>query len=123
MKNLREKFPNASASFLAVNSNGLQSAKPQSDAQHALDKVAKRKEKSSQSSLGRDRRIAISYTIKRVRLQDEDNAMGGTKAITDSLKLAGLIPDDNPEAVSITVQQEKVKSFADEKLEIEISYP
>jgi hypothetical protein len=57
----------------------------------------------------------ISY---RRRLLDPDNLC--PKAFIDSIRRAGLVADDNPQAIVLQVEQRKVKSKADERTVIEI---
>lgn len=54
-----------------------------------------------------------------VRLTDPDNLC--PKYFIDCLRYAGLIPDDNPEVITLEVSQEKVSHKKDERAEIEIS--
>lgn len=62
--------------------------------------------------------------IERVstKLQDFDNFVGGTKPLTDQLRYAGLIPDDDPESISAHYQQQKCKHLKDQKTIIQITY-
>lgn len=113
--NLLTRFPKASNDFIKANPQ-LQSAQSQPDAKAALGASTKGKEKSLE-------RIAIRYRIYRVRLQDADNAFGGTKNLTDGLVRCGLIPSDSPEQISLTVEQEKVSSLAEQRTEIQIKWP
>lgn len=53
--------------------------------------------------------IVVRIERRGIRLLDKDNLMGGTKAIVDALRYAGLIPDDNPEAIDLIITQKKVK--------------
>ena len=55
---------------------------------------------------------ALSITSYRKRLLDPDNLMGGCKPYIDALKTAGIIVDDRPENVELTVKQVKSKAFA-----------
>lgn len=112
---LRQRFPFASETCIALNAS-IQSAKPEPITPKPLERVAKRKEKSVA-------RIALRYRIYRVRLQDPDNAAAGTKAITDGLRRCGLIQNDSPQEISLTVEQEKVRTRTEERTELEIIYP
>lgn len=112
---LKSIFPRASIAFLKANAE-LQSAVPQSDTKTPLGSTTKGKEK----GVGR---IALSYRIYRVRLQDTDNACASTKNITDGLARSELIPGDAPDQISLTVEQEKVSTFSDERVEITIKWP
>lgn len=46
---------------------------------------------------------------KRKRLIDQDNFIGGTKGLLDTLKNSGWIKDDDLKSVTVTYQQEKSK--------------
>lgn len=48
-------------------------------------------------------------TITRIspRMLDADNCTGGAKHVIDSLRVCGLIVDDTPEHIELTVRQEK----------------
>jgi hypothetical protein len=54
-------------------------------------------------------RIEVRIERLGVRLLDEDNLYGGTKSIVDAMRYAGLIPDDNRNAIKLIVTQRKVK--------------
>lgn len=56
----------------------------------------------------------------RVRLLDVDNLYGGCKHLIDSLRLTGIIPDDDPASISLEVTQEKIKGYANEQTEVEV---
>jgi len=56
----------------------------------------------------------------RVRLLDIDNLYGGAKHLIDSLRLSGIIPDDDPTSITLEVTQEKIKGYANEKTEVEV---
>lgn len=56
----------------------------------------------------------------RVRMLDIDNLYGGAKHLIDSLRLARIIPDDDPESITLEVTQEKVKKYTQEKTEVEV---
>lgn len=56
----------------------------------------------------------------RVRLLDVDNLYGGCKHLIDSLRLSGIIPDDDPTSISLEVTQEKIKGYKNEKTEVEV---
>lgn len=62
--------------------------------------------------------------IERVstKLQDFDNFVGGTKPLTDQLRYAGLIPDDDPESITAHYKQQKCKHKRDEKTIVQIIY-
>jgi hypothetical protein len=66
----------------------------------------------------------ISLVIERcsTKLQDFDNFVGGTKPLTDQLKYAGLIPDDNPASITAKYNQQKCTRIENEKTIIRIIY-
>ena len=64
--------------------------------------------------------IAVRIRSFRSRLLDIDNLCA--KSIVDGLRYAGLIPDDTPQDISLTVSQEKCQA-KEERTEIEITYP
>ena len=63
----------------------------------------------------------VSIVSKRVNLLDPDNLVGGCKHLIDSLRIAGIIPEDTPEAIELSVRQEKVKSYKDEETQVEVT--
>ena len=71
-----------------------------------------------QRSVSRHRVRNIS---RRVRLCDADNLVGGCKHIIDSLRIAGIIPEDDPTSISLEVSQEKVSSYKKEETWVEIT--
>ncbi len=52
--------------------------------------------------------IAVGCLFKVARLMDEDNAQARFKLIGDALVRAGLVVDDNPNALQLAVFQRKV---------------
>lgn len=68
-------------------------------------------------------RIGVRYVLHRVRPYDPENACAGTKDLTDGLRRSGLIPEDNPWTISLTVDQVKVRHYHEEKTEIFVTYP
>ena len=64
-------------------------------------------------------RIQVCITSYRKRLCDADNIAGGCKYTLDCCRYAGLIPDDRPQDIELTVKQVKSK---DERTEVEIIY-
>tara|TARA_B100000035_G_scaffold55096_1_gene43525 strand:- start:1856 stop:2173 length:318 start_codon:yes stop_codon:yes gene_type:complete len=56
----------------------------------------------------------------RVRMLDIDNLYGGCKHLIDSLRIARIIPDDDPTSITLEVSQEKVKGYKSEKTEVEV---
>lgn len=63
----------------------------------------------------------LRITGRRVRLLDADNFAGGTKQLTDCIRRAGLIPDDDPESVELQFAQEKVRDHTQEGTLVEIT--
>jgi hypothetical protein len=120
MKSLREMFPRGSADFFEANEINIISGLPYTNTQHdkatALERVAKRKEK----SLGR---ITVRYRLCRVRPIDPDGVAGSTKDCTDGLCRCGLLPGDNPFQITLIVEQERVDHYHQERTEIEIEWP
>ena len=111
---LREMFPRASASFIEANSQLCSEAdKPTS--RKALVGAVERKEKVST-------RVGVSYVLYRCRLLDPDAVHGATKVCTDVLQQIGIITGDGPGEVYLTVEQEKVSHYADQKTIVEITY-
>src|SRR5215475_11507731 len=100
---LRQIFPRASRSFFEANRALLRSAKPQrlDEKARPLGAVRKGKDKSSQ-------RIGVRICSYRCRPVDPDNLAGGCKALLDALHAGQVIPDDNPETITLTVEQRKV---------------
>ena len=68
---------------------------------------------------GSKKRISLRITRYATRLLDEDN-LGGSKLLTDQLRYAGIIPNDDPESTKIILDQIKVKHKTEERTEIEI---
>ena len=66
----------------------------------------------------------IDIHIQRVstKLQDFDNFVGGTKCLTDQLRYAGLIHDDDPESIRASYTQQKCKHLKDQKTIVQITY-
>ena len=65
-------------------------------------------------------RVAVSITAFQVRLLDPDNLC--PKHLIDGLRYAGLIHDDNPEEIILTVSQKKVRTKEEERTEVELTY-
>lgn len=75
------------------------------------------------NGIGKDKasntkRYAVSFKIYRVRKLDPDNTL--VKWHVDSLRYAGIIPNDTEESISLKIEQIKVKSYKDQKTVIEI---
>jgi hypothetical protein len=92
----------------------LSHSKPQSAAGPALDASPQRKEKSG-------RRITVRITRCARKLLDADNFAGGCKAIIDRLRYSGYIVDDNPAAIKLEFEQEKVRTKKEEGTRIELA--
>ena len=70
---------------------------------------------------GGSKRHRVRIISKRVRLCDPDNLVGGCKHLVDSLRALGIIPEDDPQAITLEVGQEKVSSYKDEETWVEVS--
>jgi hypothetical protein len=70
---------------------------------------------------GSSPRHRVRIVSKRVRLCDPDNLVGGVKHLVDALRIAGIIPEDDPKAITLEVSQEKVSSYAKEETWVEVS--
>jgi hypothetical protein len=66
-------------------------------------------------------RHRVRVVSRRVRLCDPDNLVGGVKHLLDALRLAEVIPEDNPNAISLEVSQEKVSSYGKEETWVEVT--
>ncbi len=66
-------------------------------------------------------RAFVFITSFRRRLLDTDNLVG--KYVVDSLRYAGLIFDDSPDQITLTVRQRKVAHKGEERTEVTIEYP
>lgn len=72
-----------------------------------------------ESEKGSHGRIGVRVLSKRARLLDIDNI--AVKYIVDELRYAGLLRDDSPADIELTVTQEKVAHREDECTLIELS--
>ena len=70
---------------------------------------------------GNNARHRVRIVSKRVRLCDADNLVGGCKHAIDALRIAGVIPEDDPTSISLEVSQEKVSSYSKEETWIEVT--
>lgn len=70
--------------------------------------------------LNRGPRHHVRIRSRRVRMLDIDNLYGGCKHLIDALRGAGVIPDDDPESITLEVTQEKVKGYKNEETEVEV---
>jgi hypothetical protein len=118
--NLRTLFPRGSKAFFQANEaktdHPLPDPHPKRHKKTALDNPIPREKE----SLGR---ITLSYRLFRVRPLDPDTVAGSTKDLTDGLRRCGLIPGDDPTQIRLEVEQERVSHFADERVELTITWP
>jgi hypothetical protein len=114
---IRTRFPQLSQSFVKANTQ-LQSTGDKRNGEKKLAKMAQ--DRRAQKS---DGRIRVCYTFFRVRPLDWDNCAGSTKILSDILRRCGLIPGDDPTQIKLELEQENVKTYTDERTEIEIVYP
>jgi hypothetical protein len=91
----------------------LQSPQPQPPVRH--EPLAAGEGKKEGSS-----RVIVRITSFRQRLVDADNACG--KSLVDGLRYAGLIPNDRPQDIELTVTQEKCGK-KEERTEVELVLP
>jgi hypothetical protein len=68
-------------------------------------------------------RVALIFTLRRVRLLDPCAKYGSCKALIDGLRYAGILYDDREEDITLEVNQEKVRHFKDEETLISITLP
>jgi hypothetical protein len=68
-------------------------------------------------------RHRVRIISRRVRLCDPDNLVGGVKHLVDALRIARIIPEDDPASLLLEVSQEKVKTFAAEETLVEVTVP
>ena len=68
-------------------------------------------------------RVALIFTLRRVRLLDPCAKYGSCKALIDGLRYAGILHDDREEDITLEVNQEKVRHFKDEETLISITLP
>ena len=80
--------------------------------------ASKREERDAE---GHDDRHRVRIISKRVRICDPDNLVGGVKYLVDSLRAADIIPEDDPQAITLEVSQEKVKTYNEEETWVEVS--
>jgi hypothetical protein len=108
-------FPNASKAAVAANVE-LRHSEPEPDHPAALDRAATGKEE------GLDR-VVVCFKGYRVRPLDPDNHAGSCKNLLDGLVHSHLIRGDEPWRIIFQSEQEKVKTFGEERTEITIDYP
>lgn len=110
--NLKYLFPLASEEFFKVNS-ALPPPKPEQNQKKSLGGPAKRKKK----SLGR---TTVSFRGFSVRPLDPDGFAGSIKDLLDGLWRCGCIHGDSFWQIKLICEQEKVSTFAEERIEITI---
>lgn len=125
---LSQRFPQASTSFLRLNGFANIPPAPVEPAPLPTDSVPptpkpKRSARTrslatSQAQKGDTRFRIVRVKSFRVRLLDSDNLV--PKWHIDSLRYAGILPSDAPDRARIETSQEKVRSKAEERTEIEI---
>ena len=69
------------------------------------------------------KRIALVFTLRRVRLLDPCAKYGSCKALIDGLRYANILRDDREEDITLEVNQEKIAHFKDEETLIRITIP
>lgn len=95
---------------------GVSSPEPK---RHPSPALVKEKER-AEARLGK---IAVRIVCRRTRLLDADNNAASVKGLLDGLCKAGLLPDDSPNEIILTTEQEKVGHARDQETIIEITYP
>ena len=80
--------------------------------------ASKREERNARVN---DDRHRVRIISKRVRICDPDNLVGGVKYLVDSLRAADIIPEDDPQSITLEVSQEKVNSYKEEETWVEVS--
>jgi hypothetical protein len=125
---LSQRFPQASTSFLRL--NGFANIPPapvhaeplpaDSDAPAPKSKRSARPRSlaASQAQEGDTRFRIVRVKSFRTRLLDTDNLV--PKWHVDALRYAGILPSDAPDRARIETSQQKVKTKAEERTEIEI---
>lgn len=91
----------------------LPDAIPERDAGPALVKPSPNEE-------GSRPRFGVRIVRFGTRLLDVDNLAGGCKPLVDQLRYCGLIPDDDPGAITLTFAQEQVQKKSEIRTEITI---
>ena len=115
-----KRFPNASASCIAVNLDcnpaGIRARQPKPDERLSLDIAPEREEASWHDAAGR---FEIVFTVYSRRPCDWDGY--DIKALQDFLVTAGILPNDGWRTLSGRVHSRKVATEAEEKTVIEIT--
>lgn len=116
---LRARFPNASAQFILANSRPvvaprLRPAVAQQAAPHEPLAAGQRKGPG-------EGRAHVSIERRSLKLLDKDNLYGSVKFLCDALRYAGLIADDDPESIELTVTQRRVRHRAETGTEVTVA--
>ena len=96
-----------------------QEESPELESNNSVESMGELKRKEGNTGVSRPR-FRVRIRSYRVRLLDLDNLYGGVKYFVDSLRYAEIIPDDDPETITLEVSQEKVKNYNKEKTEVEV---
>lgn len=118
-------FPNASKSTFAANFG--EHVDPEAHAPRLPDSEPQRDDPKALVGLPQGEAACTQRArvcIKRfgLRALDRENLWGGTKAIVDCLKEAGLIVDDSEEWIDLEVRQERVHDRDQRRTEITITW-
>lgn len=108
-------FPRASRSCIAANVK-VPHAEPERYQAPALGKAVPGKAEGAQ-------RVTVRFTGYRVRPLDPDNFAGSVKDLLDGLRHAGLLLGDEPWRVRLETEQVCVRSYGQERTEIEMIWP
>lgn len=110
---LKELFPNARLDFIEANRSDRNTGEaPIVERGHEDEPLPPDRTKEGESP-----RFLVRFTSIRKRLLDEDNMVG--KFLTDCLRYASIIPNDDPLTTSIEMRQEKAGK-RDERVIVEV---
>ncbi len=112
-KGHHKKWPNEEYDYEANDHGQIPNTEPKRHQAPALDSA-------NAGETQGFRRTRVRFTLHRVRCLDPDNAAASCKDLLDGLQYAGLILGDEPWRIIFQVEQEKVKSYKDERTVIEI---
>ena len=115
---LKTIFPHASETFLADNADRTVSSKRPISApvlERDLRDGALATRQAKEADTGK---FFVRVTSFRRRLLDEDNLC--EKYHVDCCRYSGVLPADSPDRTSIQTRQEKVRTKAEERTEIEV---
>jgi hypothetical protein len=76
-----------------------------------------------QGALCADQRPLVRIFIARTYACDQDNLVGGAKALIDCLCESGLVPEDSPAAIRLEITQAKARSRQAQGTTVVIDYP